>query len=196
MTAQGVQSLPQEQATAAELANLSISPHAVVRAAVAVHPNTSPAILGALAAEFPEGILRNPALPLLRLADPLFMQRWPEDALLALTTCENVPGWLRKQRIGHPRTELQVALASHPAITPEEMGLLAQHPAWLVRARVAARSDLPPELRHKLMQDSDYGVRLALASRSDLPAQEVALLQQDVSRFVRQEVQRQLASPE
>lgn len=196
MTVYEAPGLPHAQATAMELANLSLSPHAVIRAAVALHPNTSPVILGTLAAEFPTEVLNNPALPLLRLADPLFIQHWPDNALLALAKYQHLPAWLRKQLIGHAQTELQVVLASHAALSLQEMNFLAQHPAWLVRARVAARADLPGELRQLLMQDRDYGVRLALASRSDLPAQEVAFLQQDASRFVRQEVQRHLASRE
>lgn len=178
--------------SAAELANRSLSPMAEVRAAVAAHPNTSPYILGLLAAEFPAEVLNNPALPLLRLADPGLLSHWPEMSLLALVRQTDAPAWLRRQVLSHPKVELQVALASHPALTVEEMGGLKDHPSWLVRARLAAREDLPGALLDTLAEDRHYAVRLAVVSRADLPTEDQSRFLADASRFVRQEVLRRL----
>ncbi|MDO4245683.1 MAG: hypothetical protein Q4C89_06650 [Deinococcus sp.] len=182
--------------SAAELANLSLSPVAQVRAAVAAHPNTSPYILGLLAAEFPAEVLGNPALPLLRLADPGLIFRWPAASLLALVRQLDTPTWLRTQVSRHPNAELQVLLASHPALTLEEMHNLRVHPSWLVRARLAAREDLPPALLQGLAEDTHYAVRLAVVSRANLTADCLRDFLNDPSRFVRQEALRRTRTGE
>lgn len=175
---------------AAELANLSLSPDAHIRAAVATHPNTAPCMLGILATEFPAEVLMNPALPLLRLADPRLTQRWPVSALLALVRQPQAPAWLRRQTLTYPSTELQVALASHPNLSTQEMQTLAHHQAWLVRARIAARTDLSPALLADLSRDRHDAVRLAVASRPDLSREFLYSFLTDASRFVQQEARR------
>ena len=176
--------------SAAELANLSLSPVAEVRAAVAAHPNTSPYLLGGLAAEFPAEVLGNPALPLLRLAEPGLIARWPVPSLIALVRQVNAPTWLRTQVSRHPNAELQVLLASHAALTEDEMQNLYLHPSWLVRARLAAREDLPSALLQALAKDTHYAVRLAVVSRASLAADHLRDFLNDPSRFVRQEALR------
>lgn len=180
------------QLTAPELANLSLSQDVAVRAAVAAHPNTAPFILGTLAAEFPAEVLRNPALPLLRLADPLLTHRWPDAALLALVRQNQAPNWVKKQALEHSKKVLQVALAWQANLTDLEMQILAHHSSWLVRARIAARNDLSPALLDELSKDSHYAVRLAVASRPDLPAESIQAFLTDPSRFVQQEARRRL----
>lgn len=175
---------------AAELANLSLRQDAQIRAAVAAHPNTAPYILGTLAAEFPAEVLSNPALPLLRLADPRLTHRWPDTAFLALVRQPQAPAWVRRQALAHPKTEIQVALASHPKLTLDEVQALAHHQSWLVRARVAAREDLIHTLLEELAADSHYAVRLAVASRCNLSRERIGLFLTDTSRFVRQEAMR------
>ncbi|GHF47389.1 hypothetical protein HNQ07_002794 [Deinococcus metalli] len=184
--------LPDERATldphltAAELANLSLHRNAGVRRAVAAHPNTPAAILGTLAAGFPAEVLGNPALPLLRLAQPDMVGRWPVPSLLALLQLGDAPGWLLAALRRHPSVEVQVALARHPRLGAETVETLAAHTAWLVRARIAARPDLPPALLRRLLHDPDDSVRLAVASRTDLGPTERGALGGDPSRFVRQ----------
>lgn len=170
----------------AALANLSLSRDAGVRAAVAAHPNTSASILGVLAAEFPREVLRNPALPLLRLAQPNLVQHWPVGALVSLVTQVEAPDWVLRQALACPATEVLVAVARHPRLPPLALEVLAIHPAWLVRARVAARPDVPPALLQQLARDPDDSVRLAVASRRSLGVAEFAALSRDPSRFVQQ----------
>ncbi|RJF71742.1 hypothetical protein D3875_09355 [Deinococcus cavernae] len=189
MNEPGHVSLP-SRLTALELANLSLSQETQIRIAVAGHPNTAPFILGTLAAEFPAEVLSNPALPLLRLADPLMTHRWPDAALLALLRQPDAPDWIRKQALAHRKTELQVTLASHAHLTADEVSVLAKHPSWLVRARIATRDDLSQTILERLAGDLHYGVRLAVASRVNLPASSFQHLLTDTSRFVRQEARR------
>lgn len=172
--------------TAAELEALALQRDPAARAGVAAHPNTPAPVLAQLARDYPAEVLSNPALLLLRLAHPRMLQSWPHDSLLALIRQPSAPDWVRQHALRSGNTELLVALASHPTLTPEEFTQLSTHPAWLVRARIAARHDLTPDTLHHFAQDPDYGVRLALASRADLPAQSVELLRGDPSRFVRQ----------
>lgn len=171
---------------AADLANLSLHPAGEVRATVAAHPNTAPDVLRTLAAEFPAEVLSNPALPLLRLANPRLFRDWPASALLALAAHADAPAWLRRLALARPEPELPAAVARHPELTPAEVEALAAHPAWLVRARIAARPDLPRALMEKLRADPDYGVRLAVASRPDLTPGDLAALLADPSRLIRQ----------
>lgn len=172
--------------TASQLARLAQDADPRMRAQVAAHPNTPADLLGQLAVEFPAEVLSNPALPLLRLAHPNLLKDWPDAALLALLKLPSAPDWLRYHAAKSSPVEVQVALTTHPHLTPAEITQLAQHPAWLVRARIAARTDVPAELLDTLAHDLDYGVRLAVASRRDLPAQSVETLRRDPSRFVRQ----------
>lgn len=171
---------------AADLAQLAAHGDPHVRAAVAGHPNTPALVLGQLAAEFPREVLRNPALPLLRLADPQLLRAWPTSAFQAFLRQPELPAWIRTFLIRHGPVEQLVLLAARPDLSAPEVALLATHPAWLVRARIAARPELPQALLLTLTDDPDYGVRLALASRTDLPVQSVNLLRRDTSRFVRQ----------
>ncbi|MDR6220715.1 hypothetical protein [Deinococcus soli (ex Cha et al. 2016)] len=171
---------------AADLADLARHPDPGVRAQVARHPNTPAAVLGALTADFPQEVLANPALPLLRLADPHLLRGWPDAAFHALLRRPDVPVWVRTHLIRHARPELLIPLAQHPCLQEPEVLILARHAAWLVRARIAARPVLPPGLLAALAADPDYGVRLAVASRPSLPAGVAAVLRQDTSRFVRQ----------
>lgn len=182
------------EATAAELSLLATHDDALVRAAVAAHPNTPAPLLGKLAAEFPAQVLRNPALALLRLAHPRLLHSWPDEALLALLRLPEAPDWLRHHAAKSSAVEVQVALATHPGLSQAEIERLVTHPAWLVRARLAARTDLSAALLAHLTSDPDYGVRLAVASRPDLPESSIATLRHDPSRFVRQVLEQTLRS--
>ncbi|MFC3831883.1 MULTISPECIES: hypothetical protein [Deinococcus] len=171
---------------ATELANLSLSRDIAVRRAVAAHPNTSPDILGTLAGDFPAEVLGNPALPLLRLAQPGLLLRWPVPALLALLRLQDAPLWLLNLMQRHPGIEVQVALASHTRLGTDAVEALSRHPAWLIRARIAARPQVPRHVLQRLAGDPDDSVRLAVACRADLDAGERAALRHDPSRYVQQ----------
>lgn len=174
--------------TAAQLASLAEQTSPAVRAAVAAHPNTPAAVLGRLAAEYPAQVLGNPALSLLRLAQPGLLDAWPRETVLTLVALPQAPAWLRQHALGHADARFQVVVAAHLALAPPEMERLARHPLWRVRARVAARPDALPELLESLLQDRDYGVRLVLAARPDLPPAAAERLRRDGSLLVRQAV--------
>ena len=174
--------------TAAQLTRLAEQASPTVRAAVAAHSNTPAPVLGRLAAEYPAQVLGNPALSLLRLAQPGLLEGWPSETVLRLVALPQAPAWLRQHALAHADARFQVVVAAHPALTPPEMGRLARHPLWRVRARVAARPDALPELLESLLQDSDYGVRLVLAARPDLQPAAVERLRRDASLLVRQAV--------
>lgn len=174
------------QVGAEELIRLSAQDEVAVRAAVAAHPNTPAPVLRDLAPDFPGEVLGNPALPLLRLAQPRLVHDWPRDTLLRLIRHELAPDWLRRFAVAHARAEFQVALASNTVLSDAEVTELAAHGAWQVRAKIAARPGLPPTVLAALGADADYGVRLYVAARRDLPQTSVERLRRDPSLFVRQ----------
>lgn len=174
------------QTGAEELTRLSGHDDVALRAAVAAHPNTPAAVLRDLAPQFPGEVLGNPALPLLRLAQPRLVQDWPRETLLRLIRHELAPHWLRRFALSQSRSEFQVALASNALLNDDELRALAAHAAWQVRAKIAARPDLPPTVLDALSTDADYGVRLYVAARRDLPLASVERLRRDPSVFVRQ----------
>ena len=172
--------------TAAQLMLLAAQPSSRARAAVAGHPNTPAAVLGHLAADHPAEVLGNPALKLLRLAQPDLLERWPSDAVLTLVGQPQAPDWLRRYALAHADARFQVAVAAHPALDTRTLKQLVRHPIWKVRAQVAARLEISPEVLGTLLQDGDYGVRLVLAARVDLSPEAVELLRRDASLLVRQ----------
>lgn len=167
------------QTPAAELARLAQAPDAAVRAAVARHPNTPAGLLAELGAEFPGEVLGNPALPLLRLAEPGLLTRWPARTLEALTGQPAAPDWLLRLAAAHVRIEVQLAVAVRPALPDDVLTALARSPFWTVREIVARKPELAPGLLAALARDLDYGVRLSVAGRSDLPPEVYARLRQD-----------------
>lgn len=178
--------------TAAELTRLSAQPSTDVRAAVAAHPNTPAAVLGRLAAEFPAEVLGNPALSLLRLAQPGLLAGWPTGAVLELVRQPALPDWLRNYALAHADARFQVALAGHPALNPRDLDRLARHPNWKVRGRLGVRPDFCAQLLSRFLHDPDYGVRLVLAARADLPPDAVNVLSRDGSSLVRRVLARRL----
>ncbi|WP_246581213.1 DUF2336 domain-containing protein [Deinococcus aestuarii] len=186
MTPESLSPLPGPRVGASQLEDLARHPDAAVRAAVAAHPNTPPEVVGQLAAEFPGEVLGNPALPLLRLAQPGLVQGWPRETVLTLVRHPAAPAWLRAYAQRHPRAEFQEALAVRPDLSHADLHALLGHAAWQVRARLAGRPDLPPDVLEALTVDPDYGVRVTVAARPDLPAAATGALRQDPSLDVRQ----------
>ncbi|PTA68065.1 variant leucine-rich repeat-containing protein [Deinococcus arcticus] len=171
---------------AAELERLAQGAPPELRAAIAGHPNTPPALLEDLAATFPAQVLANPALPLLRLAHPRLLLDVPLHTLLRLLSQPEAPAWLLRHALIASAIEIQAAAAAHPALNAAQIAQMASHPAWQVRARIAARAELPGALIAQLAADADYGVRMYVAARPDLPGPVAERLAQDASVFVRQ----------
>lgn len=155
--------------SAAELTRLATSPDVPTRRAVAAHPNTPAPVLGRLGAEFPDEVLANAALPLLRLAEPGLLQSWPPATLERLVTAAEAPDWLLTLAAQHAKIDVQLAAVTRPALPPAALSALAESPFWTIREYVARKPDLPPEVLRRLALDADYGVRLTVAGRADLP---------------------------
>lgn len=167
------------QTPAADLARLARAPEPEWRAAAAAHPNTPAAVLADLGAEFPGEVLCNPALPLLRLAEPGLLGRWPAPTLAALAGRPGAPDWLLRLGAAHVRIEVQLAVVVHPELPDDVLAHLARSPFWTVREIVARRPTLPAALLEILARDLDYGVRLTVAGREDLPPEVYTRLRGD-----------------
>lgn len=156
-------------ATAAELQQLARHPDAGIRAEVAGHPNTPPHVLGELGAEFPAEVLANPALPLLRLAQPDLLAHWPTRTLERLTGEAGAPDWLLRFASRHAVIDVQLAAVVHHDLPADVLENLAASAFWTIREYVARKPELPLPVLQKLARDADYGVRITLAGRADLP---------------------------
>lgn len=173
------------RAPAPELTRLAQSPDPAVRAAVARHPNTPAPVLAELGAEFPAEVLNNPALPLLRLAEPGLVSRWPARTLEVLAAAPNAPDWLLLLAAGHEKIDVQLAAVTRHNLPAEALRSLTGSAFWTIREYVARKPDLPPELLLRLAHDRDYGVRLTLAGRGDLPPEVCDLLRRDPHPLVK-----------
>ncbi|SMB84494.1 hypothetical protein [Deinococcus hopiensis] len=177
--------LPIAQANAEELTTLAHHEDFLIRAAVARHPNTPVTVLGALAADHPEEVLHNPALPLVLLARSPDVARWPAPALLALIACPGAPDALLVLAARHPDPDVQGALACRNGLPWEALGTLARSDNWDVRARIARQPALPLPLIAQFARDADYGVRRAVAARPELPGAVRSTLTHDPHPLVR-----------
>ena len=174
-----------QQTPAAELTRLAHSPDPALRAAVAGHPNTPPDTLAALGAEWPAEVLGNPALPLLRLAQPGLLARWPARTLEALTTVPSAPDWLLRLAAAHEKIDVQLAAVTRPDLPEDVLVRLSRSPFWSIREYVARKPQLPPGVLGQLGRDLDYGVRLTVANRPDLGAELRGALRRDPHPLVR-----------
>ncbi len=189
MSAPDLLTVPAPNATAEQLARLSRQAAPAVREAVARHPNAPAEVLGALAAEFPEAVLQNPALPLLRLAQMAQIQTWPGRTLARLAAVEAAPEWIQELAMRHADPQAQWAVAGRSMLSAERLRQLSARREWQLRAAVAQHPALPGDLLPLLAADPDYGVRLSLAARSDLPPEVLRELQRDPHPLVRRRTQ-------
>ncbi|HCK80515.1 MAG TPA: hypothetical protein PLS42_09165 [Candidatus Competibacter denitrificans] len=102
----------------ATLEMLSDSADRTVRRALANNPATSATTLRALAAQFPEQFLQNPALELLILENPNFFKELPDSASVALVECEACPDWVLAQVALVEDETLQRMACDHPNTPP------------------------------------------------------------------------------
>ena len=101
------------------------------------------------------------------------------------------PAHLLRRWLRHPDAELRAALARHPALGAEELGELAQDPAFVVRLAVAVNPRTPRAALRWLARDESGKIRAAVASnpacdpatRQELQRDERPLVRRSASRF-------------
>ena len=182
-------SQPEPGAGAAELTRLAASPDPAQRAAAARHPNTPAPVLATLGAEFPAEVLGNPALPLLRLAEPGLLGRWPARTLEVLAASPEAPDWLVRLAAAHRVIDGQLAAVTRHDLPPGVLGRLAESEFWTIREYVARKPVLPGPVLARLAKDEDYGVRLTVAGRPDLPPDLREVLRRDPHPLVQTVIQ-------
>lgn len=171
--------------TAGELLHLAHNGSRGVQAAVAAHPNAPATLLAELAARFPAEVLSNPALPLLRLADPQLLRSWPAPAVERLTAQPQAPAWVVRVAASYPVIDVQLAAATRPDLPPDAIRTLCHSAFWTIRELMARHTQLPHDLLAELAHDADYGVRLTVTGRPDLPDDICRVLRQDSHPLVR-----------
>lgn len=174
---------------AASLVQLARTGTPEMQAAVAAHPNAPAWLLGELGEHWPAEVLGNPALPLLRLADPQLLRHWPARTVERLAAPPDTPAWLIRQAARHPVIDVQLAVVVHADLPGDVLETLATSPFWTIREYVARKMGLSPALLHTLARDVDYGVRLTVAGRTDLPEEVRLQLGQDAHPLVRAVIQ-------
>lgn len=182
--------LPTPGATAAELTRLAhntASPHLLE--AVARHPNTPVTLLGELAARYPEAVLDNPALPLLRLAHGQQIRMWTGLAVSRLAAVDAAPEWVQELAMRHPEPQARWAVAGRARLSQERLKQLAGRGEWQLRAAVAQHPALSAQLIAQLSADAEYSVRLAVSARSDLPPEVRSRLHKDPHPLIRRRLQ-------
>lgn len=181
--------LPAPNATSAELLRLvhGAPPH--VLEAVARHPNAPVTLLGELAVTFPEAVLDNPALGLLRLAQAGQIRAWSGLAVARLAAVEAAPEWVQDLAMRHPDRQARWAVAGRARLSAGRLAQLAGWHEWQLRAAVAQHPQLSAELVERFSTDSEYGVRLALSARTDLPPHILNRLRRDPHPLIRRRLQ-------
>ncbi|WP_415789504.1 hypothetical protein [Deinococcus saxicola] len=182
--------LPTPKATAAELTRLAHSitaPHLLE--AVARHPNTPATLLGELAARYPEAVLDNPALALLRLAHGQQIRMWTGLAVSRLAAVDAAPEWVQELAMRHPEPQARWAVAGRARLSQERLKQLAGRREWQLRAAVAQHPDLTADLIEQLSTDAEYSVRLSLSARPGLPPEVLNRLRTDPHPLIRRRLQ-------
>lgn len=183
--------LPAPDANSAELLRLVHGAPPPVLEAVARHPNAPVTLLGELAVTFPEAVLANPALPLLRLAQAGQIRAWSGLAVSRLAAVDTAPEWVQELAMRHPDRQARWAVAGRARLSPERLAQLADWGEWQLRAAVAQHPDLSAELVERFSTDGEYGVRLALSARTDLPPHILRRLRVDPHPLIRRRLQLQ-----
>jgi hypothetical protein len=187
--------LPAPNATSAELLRLVHGAPPQVLEAVARHPNTPVTLLGELAVNYPDAVLDNPALPLLRLAQAGHIRAWSGLALSRLAAVDAAPEWVQELAMRHPERQARWAVAGRARLSPERLAQLAARDEWQLRAAVAQHPDLSADLVERFSTDREYGVRLALSARTDLPSHILQRLRTDPHPLIRRRLQMHALAP-
>ncbi|GIM94595.1 hypothetical protein [Paractinoplanes toevensis] len=170
----------------ADLHALASDPSALVRAAVAAHPNAPAEALRPLARDrdrdVREAVAKNPASSranLLRLlGDADRWVRW------AVATNPSVDGRVRQVMLEAHDKELRGLLAEMPALEADLAAVLVKDPSPEVRERLATHTR-EPEIIAALLGDRTVRVRKGLAVNQRTTAEQRSILARDSSPDVR-----------
>lgn len=163
-----------------------------IRRAVAKNPNTPVDAALQLAEDAPESFIENPAVSLLVLEDPAFLQCLSEKALRGVLNVEETPpAWLR-WAASHEDAQMRRLTARHAHTPLEVLKRLADDETPAVRAAAAGNDGLPVEEAAVLFGDPCPEVRAQVAARPAIPYSFLRSLARDPAPKVRRRVAQNL----
>lgn len=202
----------------AKLQQLALHDDEGIKQRVAQNPNTPPHVLSSLFKNgFHNEVQENPALPLIHLEDPNFMNQLigdepaitdvhynykhpqllahaanhPEDYVRSFAAKNvNTPENVLSKLIFDPEEypEVQANAVSNKNMPIEKLASLISHPSTKVRTSLAKRDDLPEEFIKKLVKDPQEDVRKALFHDKDVDVRTLHSFKNDSSPKVREMV--------
>lgn len=172
----------------ASLDALSRSSDRTVRRAVAKNPNVPPDTLMRLAAEFPDELFANPALPLFLLENPSLFSDMPEESLAKLVHHPSMPEAFLLEAARHRAFYVRRAAAQNPRMPPDMLVELAEKQSYF--EEVAGNPSTPPAYVARMARHEWPAVRLAAAQNPSLPKESIPALANDADAKVRRAVVR------
>ncbi len=176
----------------ATLDALSRSNDRSVRRAVASNPNVAPETLMRLAAEFPDELFQNPALPLFLLENPSLFADMPEESLAKLVHHPSMPEAYLLEAARHRAFYVRRAAAQNPRMPPAVLVELAEKQSYF--EEVAGNPSTPPDYVARMARHDWPAVRLAAAGNPSLPKEAIPALANDGDAKVRRAVVRSEAA--
>lgn len=152
---------------------LAKSRHNRVIKAVAQNPNTPPHILEELFGYYPVEVLNNPAIQLLLLETPNFLDKIvsvENDNCDLFFEFDNLPDFFINWAISHPNKLIRFYVAKSSKTTLRYLGVLAEDKDESIRLAVASNpvttSSLSKIILEQLALSSDFAIRCCVAKEA------------------------------
>ena len=207
------ESIIKPNATSAELDKLVKTGSKEVKKKIALHPNTSPKTLVELFPNYPEQVLNNPALDLILLENPDFLEQLCKsyDYICSLA---KLPTFFIRWAVNHAQQSIRLLIADNHYIPIDDLQKLAHDVNYEVRVSVASnvcisnrnfewlygesatdrRVNLYPDAALKIIcqlaQDKHFNVRYVVANSTGTPGHIIEQLSFDPHPDVRNAVAR------
>ena len=207
------ESIIKPDATSAELDKLVKTGTKEVKKKIALHPNTSPKTLIELFPNCPEQVLNNPALDLILLENPDFLEQLCKsyDYIYSLA---KLPTFFVEWAVNHPQQSIRSLIADNHYIPIDDLQKLAHDVGYKVRISVASNVcisnrnfewrygesatnrtvNLHPDAALKIIcqlaQDKYFNVRYVVANNTGTPSYIIEQLSFDPHPSVRNAVAR------
>ncbi|NJL63317.1 MAG: HEAT repeat domain-containing protein [Methylacidiphilales bacterium] len=180
--------------TAERLCELAKSNKTIILQAIAVNPNTPPNILVKLFTQYPTQIFKNPALDLLILENPQFL-----DILYKqnknIFHYQGLPLFFLKWAVQHENKDIRVNLAASSFTPVHILEILASDRNRDVRIKIVKNKSTPNQVLCNLISDRDEGVRLAVLNDIRIPLEYLIALSQNKEYIIRLSIAKNPRTP-
>ncbi|BAZ41816.1 leucine rich repeat variant [Calothrix sp. NIES-4101] len=157
-----------------------------IRNAVARNPNTPPDILIECFYEFPNHVLNNPALELILLENPNFLNELVSNNPFVFN--DELPLFFVEWASRHPKESIRESVATSIQTPFHILAYLAADVDEDVRYKVAENHKTPSYSLAQLAVDNSYKIRIAVAENITTTSETLEKLAQDEDENVRSKV--------